>query len=188
MPIASETMTALATSVFGVYMLLAANFLPELIGCRFQTVLKSSMAAKHAVCYLLTVFLVIFVNPKFANQHILSAIVISVIVYVWFIMTTRASVPFALASISLLVVVYILNIRASNQQDDAESDYSSKARTERIQLVLVVLAFLITVTGFVLYVYEKYNEYGSSFSWRLFLLGQTSCRNYTPEYAKVKVF
>jgi Ca2+/Na+ antiporter len=183
------TLTALAPSVFAVYMLVASNFLPELMGCRMQSMLRNSMLYKHMLGLLLTLFLVVFANPDFADKSLWYTIFISVAVYVAFMVTTRTPVEIVLLSIFILLVVYIINLRKSKiNTNDANTKKANEEKIKNLEFaqnVLVLVALGINLIGFIVYVVEKMNEYGTDFRWYDFVIGTPQCRNFTPINAKI---
>jgi hypothetical protein len=50
---------------------------------------------------------------------------------------------------------------------------------DRIQLVLVIIAFILLLLGFVYYLGEKKIEYKKDFSFKKFMLGAPYCKNNT---------
>jgi hypothetical protein len=179
-----EHAATLAPSVFALYMLVVGNFLPELLGCRLQSVLKSSMLAKHVTALLLTYFLVVLANPEYADKHFWKSVLATLAIYAWFLCTTRSPLPLALASVICLLVIYHVSIRR-------QSLISSNGPSSTIQMlnttqtILTVVVVLMSIVGCGIYMVEKKMEYKEKFNWNTFVIGERSCRNYTPSSAKL---
>jgi hypothetical protein len=188
---AIDQITYLAPSVFAFYMIVSANFLPELLGCRMQDVLRTNMYAKHFTGFVLLFFLVVLVNPSFSSSDSLWKLVLaSTAIYLWFLVTTRAPFSIACVTILLMLATYIINIR-KDQMTDANKDNAKPEdiayikRMETIQYALIVASLVISVAGFGVYAVEKYREYGKKFNLLKFIFGTKKCRNFTPERALI---
>ena len=168
----------IAFCMIGFYLLIAANYLKELFGCHLQLVLEN-MIAKHVLGFILLVFLVIITNPANAGLSIDQIAYISVAVYIWFLISTRTHYLFCLTSLILLMGVYVINMN----KDKVEAE--KRHQLENAQTVLLVVAVIINLIGFGIYLIEKINEYGSEFRIMHFFEGTTVCRHYTPQSAKI---
>lgn len=178
-----DSLSIIAPSVFAFYIVVATNFIPEIIGCRLQHVLRTNMLAKHVLAIILLFFLVVFISPSNSDRKIVYNISLTLLVYVWFYITTRSPIILAILSIMLLLVVYILStkkdrLNAENKKDEAQ-------KVQRTQYYIIVLAITISIIGFVLYLIEKRAEYKDNFSFWEFILGKTTCANYTSPSAKI---
>jgi hypothetical protein len=173
-----------APSVFALYMLIGSNFLPELMGCRLQTALRTSMLAKHSMGIVLAFFLVVVVNPQFADKHLISCIGATLLIYIWFLMTTRSPFPIMLAAISILLVVYIMDLRKRKLESEGNAK-GDVASLRKYMIALCVIAGIISIIGFGIYMVEKSREYKNGFDFVTFLVGRVDCRNFTPNSAKI---
>jgi Ca2+/Na+ antiporter len=141
------------------------------------------MIVKHIVAWILLVFLVILVNPENADRNIVRTLIISFLVYVWFLMTTRTPFYIMIIIIVLLLIAYILSI--TRQRKEKEGDHDGAAKVMSVQYNLTITAIILTVVGFVIYYIEKKKEYRSNFSLQNFILGNVKCREYTPIRAQL---
>ena len=171
------SLSYLAPSLFAFYMIIACNFIPEIFGCKLQTLLKTSMLAKHITGFLLLFFLVIYVKPENVDKEIIYNISLSVILYLWFFMTTR--MPFALLvlTIILLIIIYILDIRKTRLNEDAETNKKEINLIETSQKIITYGIIIITIVGFIFYFGEKKMEYRDKFEISKFFTGTVKCRN-----------
>jgi hypothetical protein len=172
-----NTFSYLAPSLFAFYMLIACNFLPEIFGCKLQTLLKTSMLAKHVTGFILLFFLVIYVKPDNVDNQILYNIGLSAIIYIWFFMTTRCPFPLLILNIVLLIIIYIIDIRKTRLTDDKDKNKKELNDLENYQKIITVIIILFTIIGFVYYFGQKKLEYRDQFSIYKFLVGTRTCRN-----------
>lgn len=178
-----EVVPSVALPVFAFYLLVACNYVKEIYGCRLQHVLDRSIVAKHIVAFLLVFFLVVIVNPDLADKRILQNILLSVGIYVWFLMTTRMPFWALVLVLVLLLASYIASIAKTRHEKDQNIDKIKTARAWQFGLAYSALA--VSACGFVLYGIEKRLEYGRKFSVRKFFTGKLTCRGYTPSRARI---
>lgn len=179
----SSLIAEVALPVFAFYLLVACNYTKEIFGCGLQTVLDQSMIAKHAVAFLLLFFLIVIINPDYADKEILKNLLISMVVYAWFLITTRTPFPFMMVVLVLLIASYIASV--AKKRNETEKKEEEKVRAAWWQEKLALAAFIISIIGFVLYAIEKKKEYKSKFEWVKFFSGNLECRKYTPKTAKL---
>lgn len=167
-------MADLAVPVFAFYLLVACNFLPQLVGCRLQAILQNSMLAKHVIAIILLFFLVVTVNPNLTSAGYLRATVVTAVVYAWFFATTRSALPVVLMTVLLLLVVYVLSL-VKTQSEAAKDDETAK-RCETAQKWIALASAILSLVGFIAYFIAKRAEYGPVFSLSQFTTGTILCR------------
>lgn len=175
-----------ALPVFAFYLLVACNYVKEIFGCGLQNVLEGSMFAKHIVALLLLFFLVVIINPDYADKNILRNVIITIAIYTWFLMTTRTPIYVMITVLILLLASYIMSI--SKQRYEKENNEAAMKHSERIQNILAVTALVVSFIGFVVYAIEKRLEYKDEFRWSKFFSGNLQCKGYTPVEAKLFSF
>ncbi len=176
--------TSLALPIFAFYLLVFCNFTAEILGCNLQTALRNSIYAKHVIALILLFFLVIVVNPSYADQNILKNIGITFLIYLWFIITTRSPFAIMVGVLVCLVATYIANIAKDRYNNEKNEDAAKKAQL--VQNILAIMALSLSILGFFIYLYEKKLEYKDEFSVRKFFAGTNNCKQYTPENARLK--
>ena len=171
----SMDLTKLALPLFAFYVLVFCTFIPEIIGCKLQTLLKHNMIAKHIIGFVALFFLVVMAGPQNADQNLIPSFFFAVGVYVWFFITTRNPYPSMIAVLVLLLVVYLLGTRRDKVKK--EGDLVQEKLLYKIQLTATIIAFIISVIGFGFYFKDKYKEYKHHFVLKTFLFGKKSCKN-----------
>ena len=174
---------ALALPVFAFYLVVFCNFTKETVGCRLQAYLDDSMIAKHALGFLMLLFLVVLANPTNADRKLGRCVLIAAMAYVLFILTTRNPFPVTLVVLAILFVVYILGITRDRYEHDG--DVLAAKRVRMVQTILTFVMFGVSAVGFVVYYVEKRREYGGAFTLYRFVVGGKSCRRFTPPQARV---
>jgi hypothetical protein len=172
-----------SASLFILYLVIASNFLPQTFSCRLQELMKTSMVAKHLFAFLTLLFFVVLSNAKESITPGNIAL-ISLGIYLWFIMSTRIHLSVWIGLIILLGTIYLLQLFETNLKEKKQS--SNATTIENIQLtkkILTYLSLIITVMGFIVYLGEKKLEYGNDFSIVTFILGNPKCKGFTPNYS-----
>jgi hypothetical protein len=167
----------LAPSLFAFYLIVACNFIPEIYGCKLQTLLKSSMVAKHITGILLLFFLVIYVKPDNVDKELIYNIGLTMIIYLWFFITTRSPIIVVFLTVILLIIIYIYDIRKNRLTEEKDKNKDEINQIELYQKILSYVLIIISVVGFIYYFGQKKMEYRHKFSIYKFLTGTTSCRN-----------
>jgi Ca2+/Na+ antiporter len=176
-------MEELALPLFAFYLIVFCNFTKELLGCRLQHALDKNIFAKHFIGFMLLFLLVIMVDPKNMEKNLLSNLGFTILIYVLFMITTKLNLYVMLIVLLLLLVCYILATIAKKKREEKKDDEYKNLKI--VEQTLFIIMAIISVVGLSLYFMEKYREYGNRFSIIKFILGVTSCRNYTPSAAKI---
>lgn len=174
-------------AVMTFYLLVFCNFTAETLGCNLQHMLRTNIYAKHILSVVLMLFLVIFVNPKEADKNILIKIGLAFGVYFWFLITTRCPFIIMIIVLILLMIVYMISATKSRyESDEGNTIMQEKAKQiGYIQNGVAIIAFILSIIGFIIYLIEKHGEYGDEFSILKFLIGDVMCKNYTPSKVKI---
>lgn len=172
-----------ALPVFAFYLLVACNYIKEIFGCRLQHVLDNNIYAKHMIAFLLLFFLIVVINPDYADRDIVKNILMSIGIYVWFLITTRVPLFIMIIVLILLISSYIVSITKKRNEKDKNEEGAKRA--ENWQNGLAYTALGLSIVGFVMYTIEKKMEYKSKFSLLKFISGDIQCRNFTPKSARL---
>ena len=97
---------------FALYLIISSNFLGELFSCKFREFLSSNMIIKHLLCFMTFGFLVILTKIDLENDNFLyEGILLTLVLYIWFILSTRTHVYITSIIVLLFFVMYIINYR-----------------------------------------------------------------------------
>lgn len=155
----------------GIFLLLLAvvgNFIAEMMGCHTRKLLSNNMIAKHIITFIILYFAIDFTTTDIVNPT--DNLILSVKIYVLFVMFTRMNLKFTIATFVLLAIAYKMN---------AYIDYYKKTKKEYKKLIeirnyLYYLIVLLLVIGFILYYYKQYNS-RKNFSLQKFIVGVLNC-------------
>jgi len=169
-----KTITNIAPSIIAFYLVIAAGFIIELFGCRLRDILSDSMIAKHVIAFLLLLFLVVLTNPVYSEKNIFENLGISVLIYIWFMLTTHSHYWVTLIVIILLMCIFLINSLTEKYTKD--KDEQKLKNINKIQIALFILALVVSIIGFLMYLFAKKQEFGKDFNINKFFLSSKKCR------------
>ena len=176
-------------TLFIIYLLISCNFLASLFSCNLQELLTNNMYAKHIFCFLTMLFCIVYVDSTIVKESkYIEGFLYAIIFYIWFVLTTKNNIYITLIILLLLLIVYILQIHRNSIYNKIENN-KIELEEELIELnkninnvklsqyIIIGIALLITIIGFILYYKEKKEEYGEGWSTLKFIFGNNKCKN-----------
>lgn len=162
---------------FALYLLISSNYIGELFSCKFREFLSSNMIIKHIVGILTFGFLVILSEIDLEQENIyLNGILLTIGLYIWFILTTRTHVYVTSIILLLFLIMYVISYRIKY----LKKKNKSTKKLELINRYLLVITGIITIIGVINYGILKkieLNKRNEKFSLYKFLIGHINCRN-----------
>ena len=107
---------------------------------------------------------------KFTSNKHLNVLIMTLLIYTWFILTTKLDLSWNIAVMIMLVIYFFYENKKGNDYKNINNDknLSNESKNElhniliNTQKSLLLGIFGITLTGTFIYGIEKYNQYGSS--------------------------
>lgn len=162
--------TSSARSIFVLYLIVSGNFLANIFGCRAQAALSNSMLLKHLLGFMTMLFFVVLVDgQRSVSPH--QQVLLTIAMYVAFVVSTRTSYKYWSTFIVLLCVNYVLEVYKDNE---ATPD-NVKNRLLLAQRVVIGVATAVMAMGVIVYFARKKQEFGAKFDLKTFLIGKTQC-------------
>lgn len=170
--IIGDLLNSLPRAIFMLYLILSANFLANLFGCRAQQEFVSNMWLKHLLGFM-TMYLSIVLVDSTAKWSASPSVQLGVAsaFYVVFVLTTRMDYKWWVAFIIGLCIVYILQVYKDHEKTSEED----KKKYETYQKYTMYVVGAILVVGFLVYYGKKQVEYGKKFNHLTFFLGKSKC-------------
>lgn len=167
-------------NLFILYLLISGNYLGELFGCKAQYFFQKNMFFKHIIGLITLVFFVIFAeDPENMSNNPTSSILKSILLYFWFVITTRTNYKYLFTIVLVLLAIVI--IEKYKKYYEIKDEEKKVENLKQINVYLSYLSIILTVVGFLVYLNEKYKEYGKNWSWNRFIMGKTFC-NFDKEF------
>lgn len=157
------------TSTLFIFMWLLFNNLASIINCDVQNEIQTNPVAFHLICY--TTVLFIFVmrpNPTLTFDQ---SIVVSIFVYLLFILMTRSRWYFVLPGLAMIGLYYIHKNYTTNKNDEP-MDKDNHRSMDRLMIALFVM---ITIFGVHDYWRFEKSRLGNSFNTTKFFLANRPC-------------
>ena len=168
-------------SLATLYLIVAANFLAPLFGCRLQHFIETNFLARHYIGFLTMLLFVRLTSvTKASFIQILGS---SFIIYLWFIATTRVNFSIWLIIITLASALFFIHYYESSEKDPEYKNADFDKYIPILKNVLLLAMTFSTIIGVFFYAGEKKLEYGKKFSWATFFIGKLPCKHNTPDFS-----
>jgi hypothetical protein len=175
--------TASCKPIFVAYLLIAANFLGTLFSCQTQRLLQQNQFIRHTIGFI-TVYMFVIVSGDNDDSKAtrLLRFPMALAVYVSFVLSTKMRHTWWIAFIVILLIANVIQIVHDEVGNASETnldgwtvDQNSAIRIT--QVVLLCIAMVVIVVGFIAYLHDKKQEYGDKFRLITFMLGRPECNN-----------
>jgi hypothetical protein len=158
------------------YIILASQYCSNLFSNGLKQAIENNRMVQHLILIILIMTLmIIFGNPfgvEITKNQQFNIIIMTLLVYVWFIMTTKLDLAWNV-SILLILTIYFLyenkqitenKIILQDQNLDVVKKKELFDNFGNLQTYMLLTIFGITLTGTFLYANEKKTQYGGGFN------------------------
>jgi hypothetical protein len=171
-----DTNFSLARIVLLTYVILASQYCSNLFSHGLKEAIESNRMVQHLILLILIMALmIIFGNPlgvEFTNNEQFNVIVMSLLVYVWFVMTTKLDLSWNISILIILTIYFLYESKKTSEYKIILSDPNLNITKKKelldsfsnLQKYLLVTIFGITLAGTYLYANEKQVQYGGGFN------------------------
>jgi len=169
------TFDATASIAF-LYLWMFFAYFTVLNSCDFQRLAQSNVYIQHLMAFTAFFFLITVVDTN--NKASLGMTWLkTLVVYILFVMTTKAKLPAILAIVLLLIIdlslkTHIQYIQKNNPDQEHEQ---SPSRYEKYRTYAQYMLYAVIVLGFLHYALYQEKSYGNNFSLSTFLFGTGKC-------------
>ena len=150
-----------------------------LVSCDLQSLIIDSIIARHIIGFLTLLFFVRLSGP--AKSEFKNLIIESIILYIWFIATTKITSELLYVIVPLGAIYFIIYIYQTTL-DPEDKDIKITETIELVKLWITRIIGISIIIGVILYYGEKRLEYGNKFNIMTFIVGKIKCKKYTPNY------
>lgn len=140
------------------YLSTISGFSTNLMSPKVLNELKNNRFMQHCVSFI-TIF--VLVSLFIINKQ--KTLIVSVLIYIWFLMVIKLNTQFQIIIILLIFLSLFVNFDDfyySNKYKDKNKNLD-KSKT---LYILTIVLFAITIFGNCLYLNKKYNQYGGDFN------------------------
>ena len=158
------------------YIIIASSYCSNLFSNSFKKAIESNRFIQHIILILLIMSLMLlFGNPFSVNistSHTLNIVILTLLIYVWFILTTKLDLSWNIGIIILLVIYFLYEsnstIDLNMQLKDININIDTKSNLVQTYLynnnIILLSIFGITLLGTLFYSNEKQIQYGGGFN------------------------
>ena len=179
------------SAIFIFTLIISGNYIGELFPCKIQRILTNNMVIKHFFGFITLFFFGVIALPELNN---LNGLLSTGVLYLIFLINAKTNYKVWIGVLILYSSIYLLNIVKKSIQEDLQNESSQFSflpfwmnnkdaikRLQTLEWISLILIFISTIFGFIIYVGEKKIEYGSKFSWGTFFTGKPNCKHKTPK-------
>jgi hypothetical protein len=158
------------------YIILASQYCSNLFSHGLKEAIESNRMVQHLILVILIMALmIVFGNPfgvEFTNNEQFNIIIMTLLVYVWFVMTTKLDLAWNVAILIFLTIYFLYESKKVSDYKIilADPNLDSLKKKElfdsfgNLQTYLLLTLFGVTLTGTFLYANEKQVQYGGGFN------------------------
>ena len=158
------------------FIIISSSYCSNLFSNGLKKALETNRYVQHIVLIILIMSLMIlFGNPfgsKLSTNHTFNIIIITLLIYAWFILMTKLDLSWFIGIIILLAIYFLYesNITLDINQQLEDSLVSTETKSEIINTFIhtnnyvLMGIFGITVIGSLFYGSEKQVQYGGGFN------------------------
>ena len=164
------------------YIIISSSYCTNLFSNGLKNAIENNKYAQHIILLLLIMALMIcFGNPfsvEITSNQQINVVIMSLLVYVWFIMTTKLDLAWNIGILILLTIYFLYESKQISDYNTISKDSLVDVGKKKeildkyinIQKYLLMTIFGVTVIGTLIYANEKQEQYGGGFSVEKFLL------------------
>jgi hypothetical protein len=163
------------------YIIIASGYCTNLFSNGLKNAIQNNKYAQHIILILLIMALMIcFGNPfgvEITSNQQVNIVIMSLLVYVWFIMTTKLDLAWNIGILILLTIYFLYESKQISDYKaislDPQLDLNKKKNILdtyiSTQKYILVAIFGVTIVGTLVYANEKQEQYGGGFSINKFI-------------------
>jgi hypothetical protein len=156
------------------YVIIASNYCSNLFSNSLKNAIENNRFIQHLILIILIMALLIIFEQgnsiKFTSNNHLNVLIMTLIIYTWFILTTKLDLAWNIAVMIMLVIYFFYENKKNNDYKNIKNDknLSNESKNELHNILIntqksLLLGIIgITLTGTFIYGIEKYNQYGPS--------------------------
>lgn len=150
------------------YLFIANNYTNKLYSGQLTDYISENRFIQHIIGLITMLVLLNLVTEVTDPYELIS---FAVILYTWFIITTKMDLKWSLGIISFMIIGYLfesymMNIEHKQHKDQALDDNfrkQTKRNHKKCKSLIVIVLLILTVFGSSLYFHKKINQYGGDF-------------------------
>jgi len=178
--------------IFLIYALVTSGYISEILSCQMKNFIQNKWYARHILAVILVFAFIMFEggwdfdkdredkeSNNWASGNTLHSIVMSFIIYLIFIISSKSKLIPNIIFFSLLFFLYVINTYREYQLRRTEINELTNNNIIFFEQIIFIITILVLVIGFIDYYYykKKQHEITKDFKWFDFFVGTTKCND-----------
>jgi hypothetical protein len=170
------------------YLWLLFGFLSILINCDIQRLIKNNPIITHLVGLIAFFFLFTLIDAN-NKSDLVSTWIKTIYIYILFMLMIKSKWYF----ITPVLILLLIDQSIKKHLKYISGNSANKLNIQKQEKLFVEISkyinmsiIIIIILGAIHYVYLQKIEYKSNFSFYKFLFSYGTCKNYAPDYNKIK--
>jgi hypothetical protein len=163
------------------FLIISGNFLGELLSCRTQKLFKRKMVVKHLIGLISLYFFVIISDNKLSKYNPIVTFIGALVLYLYFLCLAKVESNYFLITLLLFTIIAFTKVYKEYVNNKTKKltkfELFLKDKISLIQKILILITFIVTTIGFLIYLGMKKIEYNKTFSYLTFFMGKPECSN-----------
>lgn len=163
---------SIARIILFTYIIIASQYCSNLFSNGLKTAIQNNRMVQHLILIILIMSLLIICgNPlklEITNNHQLNVVIMSLLIYIWFIMTTKLDLSWNIGILILLTIYFLYEDKKINDlefifQDKNLGSIAKQNMMKKFhdyQKYILISIFGVTIIGTLFYANEKQTQYG----------------------------
>ena len=176
--------------IFLIFVVISSGYVSNVLSCQMQNMLKYNLFARHIIGIVM-VFVFIMLDGGWdfdserANQastdwstgNTVNTLGYAFMIYVLFLLSSKSRLIPNLLFFTIVFILYFTNTYRSYIYDRDEINSKLNDEIMNFEYILLTLACIVLVYGFIDYVIYQKRLRGPTFDWSKFMLGVTRCEH-----------
>ena len=168
--------------IFTFFLLICADSTSSLFPCHVRRVLENNLILKHAMVYLTITFLIVLLE-NIPDKNLYKIFSVSFFLYILFIFISKTEYGFFISILIITAIIYVLYLkrRELTKKEETASNKEKEEIAKKHDLIIkinngmIIVIFILTIIGFLIYMGRKKFEYKNNFNYLTFIFGKVEC-------------
>ena len=176
--------------IFLIFVVISSGYVSNILSCQMQNMLKYNLFARHIIGIVMVfVFIMLeggwdfdkerenLASNDWSTGNTVNTLGYSFIIYMLFLLSSKSRLIPNLLFFTLVFILYFTNTYRAYIYEREEIDSKYNDEIMNFEYILLILASIVLVYGFIDYVIYQKRLRGPTFDWGKFMLGVTRCEH-----------
>ena len=178
--------------IFLIYSVITSGYIGQVLSCQMQHFLSISTYFRHVLGVVMVFVFIMMeggwsfteeeekekdIQNDWSSGNVFSSFAIASIIYTIFLVSSKSQLVPSLVFFTITLILYVINTQRSYWLARNKITKETSESVMKVERVMLIAAIAVLVYGFVDYVLYQQKNYGTAFSWHMFLLGSNKCKS-----------